>query len=154
MSTQCVACDPCEEVLRRNGRRRDVQRRPTTSGNAMVEPIFDYQFRIILIGDSTVGKSSLLKFFTDGRFAEVRRWPSLSLLCFSFRCHNFHWNALVSQFSPSTETCAKRPYFFILWWSFLGPFSVLCFEKMPYMNLVVVTLFTKSCAACVKFNLF
>jgi len=37
----------------------------------MVEPIFDYQFRFILIGDSTVGKSSLLKFFTDGRFAEL-----------------------------------------------------------------------------------
>lgn len=38
----------------------------------MVDPIFDYQFRLILIGDSVVGKSSLLKFFTDGKFAEVR----------------------------------------------------------------------------------
>ncbi|XP_017771045.1 PREDICTED: ras-related protein Rab-39B [Nicrophorus vespilloides] len=37
----------------------------------MVEPIFDYQFRLILIGDSTVGKSSLLKYFTDGKFAEI-----------------------------------------------------------------------------------
>lgn len=37
----------------------------------MVEPIFDYQFRLILIGDSTVGKSSLLKCFTDGKFGEV-----------------------------------------------------------------------------------
>lgn len=37
----------------------------------MVEPIFDYQFRFILIGDSTVGKSSVLKYFTDGKFAEV-----------------------------------------------------------------------------------
>lgn len=37
----------------------------------MVEPIFDYQFRIILIGDSTVGKSSLLKYFTDGKFSEL-----------------------------------------------------------------------------------
>lgn len=37
----------------------------------MVEPLFDYQFRLILIGDSTVGKSSLLKYFTDGKFAEV-----------------------------------------------------------------------------------
>ncbi|KAK7605299.1 hypothetical protein V9T40_007157 [Parthenolecanium corni] len=37
----------------------------------MVEPYFDYQFRLILIGDSTVGKSSLLKSFTDGKFAEV-----------------------------------------------------------------------------------
>lgn len=33
--------------------------------------MFDYQFRLILIGDSTVGKSSLLKYFTDGRFSEV-----------------------------------------------------------------------------------
>lgn len=39
----------------------------------MVEPIFDYQFRLILIGDSTVGKSSLLKYFTDGKFAEVSK---------------------------------------------------------------------------------
>lgn len=45
----------------------------------MVEPIFQYQFRFILIGDSTVGKSSLLKFFTDGRFAEVHFFPNLSL---------------------------------------------------------------------------
>lgn len=37
----------------------------------MVDPIFDYQFRVILIGDSTVGKSSLLRSFTDGTFAEV-----------------------------------------------------------------------------------
>lgn len=39
---------------------------PTT-----VEPIFDFQFRLILIGDSTVGKSSLLRYFTDGKFAEL-----------------------------------------------------------------------------------
>ena len=37
----------------------------------MVDPIFSYQFRVILIGDSTVGKSSLLRYFTDGTFAEV-----------------------------------------------------------------------------------
>jgi len=37
----------------------------------MVDPIYDYQFRLILIGDSTVGKSSLLRFFSDGKFAEV-----------------------------------------------------------------------------------
>ena len=43
------------------------EHRPAT----MVDPIFDYQFRLILIGDSTVGKSSLLRYFTDGTFAEV-----------------------------------------------------------------------------------
>lgn len=37
----------------------------------MVDPIFEYQFRVILIGDSTAGKSSLLRHFTDGTFAEV-----------------------------------------------------------------------------------
>lgn len=37
-----------------------------------MEPIlFDYQFRLILIGDSTVGKSSLLKYFTDSKFTEM-----------------------------------------------------------------------------------
>ena len=38
--------------------------------DSMVEPIFDYQFRVILLGDSTVGKSSLLKYFTEGKFDE------------------------------------------------------------------------------------
>lgn len=37
----------------------------------MVDPIFEYQFRLILIGDSTVGKSTLLKAFTDGKFQEI-----------------------------------------------------------------------------------
>jgi len=36
-----------------------------------VEPIFDYQFRLILIGDSTVGKSTLLRYFTDGNFSDI-----------------------------------------------------------------------------------
>ena len=35
------------------------------------DPSFHYQFRLILIGDTTVGKSSLLKCFTDGKFFEV-----------------------------------------------------------------------------------
>lgn len=38
---------------------------------AQREPFFHYQFRLILIGDSTVGKSSLLKYFTEGKFAEI-----------------------------------------------------------------------------------
>jgi len=37
----------------------------------MVDPLYDYQFRLILIGDSTVGKSSLLRYFSDGKFAEI-----------------------------------------------------------------------------------
>ena len=36
----------------------------------MIEPPFHYQFRLILIGDSTVGKSTLLRVFTEGRFNE------------------------------------------------------------------------------------
>lgn len=37
----------------------------------MCEPIFEYQFRLILIGDSTVGKSSILRYFTDGKFEDA-----------------------------------------------------------------------------------
>jgi len=37
----------------------------------MIEPPFHYQFRLILIGDSTVGKSTLLRVFTDGQFTET-----------------------------------------------------------------------------------
>ena len=35
-----------------------------------LDPFFEYQFRIILIGDAGVGKSSLLRSFTDGTFFE------------------------------------------------------------------------------------
>lgn len=35
------------------------------------EVIWEYQFRLILVGDSTVGKSSLLRRFCDGKFDEV-----------------------------------------------------------------------------------
>ncbi|EDO32176.1 predicted protein [Nematostella vectensis] len=35
-----------------------------------MKPKYFYQFRIILIGDSTVGKSSLLRQFTEGQFFE------------------------------------------------------------------------------------
>ena len=35
-------------------------------------PIYQYQFRVILIGDSTVGKSSLLRYFTEEKCAEIR----------------------------------------------------------------------------------
>jgi len=38
---------------------------------ASVDPAFEYQFRVILIGDSMVGKSSLLKYFTEGRCPDV-----------------------------------------------------------------------------------
>lgn len=34
------------------------------------EPNYFYQFRVILIGDSTVGKSSLLRQFTEGQFVQ------------------------------------------------------------------------------------
>ncbi|CAG9536782.1 unnamed protein product [Cercopithifilaria johnstoni] len=34
-------------------------------------PMYRYQFRVIMIGDSTVGKSSLLRYFTEGKCAEI-----------------------------------------------------------------------------------
>ena len=34
------------------------------------DPKYFYQFRLILIGDSTVGKSSLLRQFTEGQFIQ------------------------------------------------------------------------------------
>jgi len=37
----------------------------------MDDPLYNFQFRLILIGDSTVGKSSLLRYFSDGKFAEL-----------------------------------------------------------------------------------
>ncbi|XP_063048418.1 ras-related protein Rab-42a [Engraulis encrasicolus] len=37
----------------------------------MMDALWQYQFRIILLGDSTVGKSSLLKRFTDGIYSDV-----------------------------------------------------------------------------------
>lgn len=36
-----------------------------------MDSLWQYQFRIILLGDSTVGKSSLLKRFTDGIYSDV-----------------------------------------------------------------------------------
>lgn len=38
---------------------------------AAMEAIWLYQFRLIVIGDSTVGKSCLIRRFTEGRFAQV-----------------------------------------------------------------------------------
>ena len=32
--------------------------------------MYHYQYRIIVVGDSTVGKSSLLRYFTEGKNAE------------------------------------------------------------------------------------
>lgn len=54
-------------------------------------PLFHYQYRIILIGDSTVGKSSLLRYFTEGRHAEISD-PTVgncSHDLFDFKNYNF-----------------------------------------------------------------
>ncbi|UYV76433.1 RAB39B [Cordylochernes scorpioides] len=36
----------------------------------MIEPLFDYTFRLILIGDTAVGKSTLLRSFTEAKFID------------------------------------------------------------------------------------
>ena len=54
-----------------NNSNSDSDESTSDMSHLLVDPFFDYQFRVILIGDSTVGKSSLLKCFTDGTFAEV-----------------------------------------------------------------------------------
>lgn len=41
-------------------------------GTKAMETIWIYQFRLIVIGDSTVGKSCLLHRFTQGRFPGLR----------------------------------------------------------------------------------
>lgn len=45
--------------------------RYSNTDKARFKPKYFYQFRIILIGDSTVGKSSLLRQFTEGQFIET-----------------------------------------------------------------------------------
>ncbi|KAM5290835.1 ras-related protein Rab-39B [Glossophaga mutica] len=45
--------------------------RDKTCGARAMEAIWLYQFRLIVIGDSTVGKSCLIRRFTEGRFAQV-----------------------------------------------------------------------------------
>lgn len=69
----------------------------------MVEPIFDYQFRLILIGDSTVGKSSLLKYFTDGKFAEVKKLFAIKIYNFCCCCCLLRQYFIVTQ--KATPNC-------------------------------------------------
>ncbi|XP_054620551.1 ras-related protein Rab-42a [Dunckerocampus dactyliophorus] len=42
-----------------------------TASSHEMDILWQYQFRMILLGDSTVGKSSLLKRFTDGVYTDV-----------------------------------------------------------------------------------
>jgi GTPase SAR1 family protein len=57
-----------------------------------MDAAFDYQFRLILIGDSTVGKSSLLKYFTDNRFAEVSALIIMLIISSQFFLHQLALN--------------------------------------------------------------
>lgn len=43
----------------------------TTSSSSQRAPKYFYQFRVIIIGDSTVGKSSLIRQFTEGSFVDT-----------------------------------------------------------------------------------
>ena len=71
-SPASAATPPSEDSKKRGGESGSRSPEPRLQlNNVMVDPIFDFQFRIILIGDSAVGKSSLLRKFTFGSFAEV-----------------------------------------------------------------------------------
>lgn len=63
--------------------------------------MFDYQFRLILIGDSTVGKSSLLKFFNDGKFVEVKTLLKKTYVHF-INCFYFVIIIVINQVSDPT----------------------------------------------------
>ena len=43
----------------------------TSSSSSQRTPKYFYQFRFIIIGDSTVGKSSLIRQFTEGHFVDT-----------------------------------------------------------------------------------
>ena len=65
--------NPKSKVLGLSGAMRSVSSRLQFLGvwvRVMADVHFKYQFRLILVGDSTVGKSSLLRQFTEGRFLE------------------------------------------------------------------------------------
>nr|XP_047934164.1 ras-related protein Rab-39A [Anser cygnoides] len=52
----------------RKSPRESPEEEPGQAGAAMDAAIWIYQFRLIVLGDSTVGKSCLLHRFTEGRF--------------------------------------------------------------------------------------
>ena len=58
--------------------------------------IWSWQFRIILVGDSTVGKSALLKRFTEGSFAETSD-PTVSFC-----------NEKISGYHYSNSSCSLQ----------------------------------------------
>ena len=55
-------------VPNRNGKKKETEMSVKKTNNTSLNNY--YQFRIILIGDSTVGKSSILRQFTDGAFIQ------------------------------------------------------------------------------------
>lgn len=70
-----VAWAPCKHAARRGFVFHTLRWCPPSSHAIMSlntwDSLWQYQFRIILLGDSTVGKSSLLKRFTDGIYSDV-----------------------------------------------------------------------------------
>jgi len=48
--------------------RPDTFLNPSLTSLTLVDPVYDFQFRIILVGDSTVGKTSLLRALTKSSF--------------------------------------------------------------------------------------
>lgn len=62
-------------------------------------PEFDYLFKLLMIGDSGVGKSSLLLCFTSDSFEDLSPTIGSFTLCIDLHFHAFCFFPLLFRFS-------------------------------------------------------
>ncbi len=90
-----------------------------------MEAIWLYQFRLIVIGDSTVGKSCLIRRFTEGRFAQVSD-PTVGVDFFSRLVEIDLGNALNCRFGTLQARNASGIVNLYLGLCYVRPFSLFC----------------------------